>query len=60
MNDKLKALQEYCDKVNSGEIAPSERKTMNEFLKGVLCLGISVILFLLADYLEINSFKDLF
>lgn len=33
---------------------------MNEFLKGVLCLGIAVILFLLADYLQINSFKDLF
>ena len=33
---------------------------MNEFLKGVLCLGIAVILFLLVDYLEINSFKDLF
>ena len=33
---------------------------MNEFLKGVLCLGLIVILFLLADYLQINSFKDLF
>ena len=33
---------------------------MNEFLKGVLCLGIAVILFLLADYFQINSFKDLF
>lgn len=30
MNDKLKALQEYRDKVNSGEIAPSERKTLKE------------------------------
>ena len=33
---------------------------MNEFMKGVVCLGLVVILFLLADYLEINSFKDLF
>ncbi len=33
---------------------------MNEFAKGVLLLGLAVILFLLADYLEINSFKDLF
>ena len=33
---------------------------MGEFLKGVLCLGIVVVLFLLADVLEINSFKELF
>jgi hypothetical protein len=33
---------------------------MVEFLKGVLCLGIAVILFLLADYLQVDSFKDLF
>ena len=33
---------------------------MGEFLKGVLCLGLVVILFLLADYQQINSFKDLF
>ena len=33
---------------------------MNEFMKGVVCLGIVVILFLLADYFQINSFKDLF
>ena len=33
---------------------------MNEFAKGVLCLGLTIILFLIADYLEINSFKDLF
>ena len=33
---------------------------MNEFAKGVLCLGLVVMLFLLADYLQINSFKDLF
>ncbi len=33
---------------------------MNEFAKGVLCLGLAIILFLIADYLEINSFKDLF
>ena len=33
---------------------------MVEFTKGVLLLGLAVILFLLADYLEINSFKELF
>ena len=33
---------------------------MGEFAKGVLLLGIAVILFLLADYFQINSFKDLF
>ena len=33
---------------------------MVEFIKGVVCLGLVVILFLLADYLEINSFKELF
>ena len=33
---------------------------MSEFVKGVVCLGLAVILFLLADYLQINSFKDLF
>ena len=33
---------------------------MVEFMKGLLLLGLSVILFLLADYFQINSFKDLF
>ena len=33
---------------------------MNEFMKGVLCLGLAVILFLLADYFQINNIKDLF
>ena len=33
---------------------------MSEFIKGVLCLVLAVILFLLAGYLEINSFKELF
>ena len=33
---------------------------MNEFAKGVVCLGLAIILFLIADYLQINSFKDLF
>ena len=33
---------------------------MGEFVKGVVCLGIAVVLFLLADYFNINSFKDLF
>lgn len=33
---------------------------MVEFTKGVLCLGLAIILFLIADYLQINSFKELF
>ena len=33
---------------------------MNEFLKGVLCLGLAVILFLLADYFQVDSFRELF
>ncbi len=33
---------------------------MNEFLKGVLCLGLAVILFLLADYFQVGSFRELF
>ena len=33
---------------------------MVEFVKGVVCLGLVVILFLLADYIQINSFKELF
>ena len=33
---------------------------MGEFVKGVLCLGLAIVLFLLADYFQINSLKDLF
>ena len=33
---------------------------MVEFVKGVVCLGLAVVLFLLADYFKINNFKDLF
>ena len=33
---------------------------MNEFAKGVLCLGLAVILFLIADYFQVDSFKELF
>ena len=33
---------------------------MNEFVKGVLCLGLAIVLLLLADYFQINSLKDLF
>ena len=33
---------------------------MGEFVKGVLCLGLAIILFLIADYFQINNFKDLF
>ena len=33
---------------------------MGEFVKGVLLLGLIVILSLLADYFNINSFKELF
>ena len=33
---------------------------MNEFAKGVPCLGLAVILFLLADYFKVDNLKDLF
>ena len=33
---------------------------MNEFMKGLLLLGLVVILFLLADYFKVDSFKELF
>ena len=33
---------------------------MNEFLKGVLCLGLAIVLFLLADYFQVDSFRELF
>ena len=33
---------------------------MNEFMKGVLLLGLSVVLFLLADYFKVDNLKDLF
>ena len=33
---------------------------MSEFIKGLVCLGITVVLFLIADYFNINSFKELF
>ena len=33
---------------------------MSEFVKALVCLGIAVVLFLLADYFNINSFKELF
>ena len=33
---------------------------MVEFINGVVYLGLVVILFLLADYIQINSFKELF
>ena len=33
---------------------------MSEFIKGLVCLGIAVVLFLIADYFNINSFKELF
>ena len=33
---------------------------MVEFVKGVICLGLAVILFLLADYFKVDSFKELF
>ena len=33
---------------------------MVEFVKGVICLGLVVILFLLADYLQVDNLKDLF
>ena len=33
---------------------------MGEFVKGLLLLGIAVILFLLADYFKVDNLKDLF
>ena len=33
---------------------------MVEFVKGVLCLGLTIILFLLADYFKVDNLKDLF
>ena len=33
---------------------------MNEFMKGVLLLGIAVILFLLADIYDIKHFSEVF
>ena len=33
---------------------------MVEFVKGVICLGLVVILFLLADYFKVDNLKDLF
>ena len=33
---------------------------MGEFVKGLLLLGIAVVLFLLADYFKVGSFKELF
>ena len=33
---------------------------MNEFFKGVLLLGIAVILFLLADVYDIKHFSEVF
>ena len=33
---------------------------MSEFVKGLLLLGIAVILFLLADYFKVDNLKDLF
>ena len=33
---------------------------MNEFVKGLLLLGIVVVLFLLADYFKVDNLKDLF
>ena len=33
---------------------------MVEFMKGLLLLGLAVILFLLADYFKVDNLKDLF
>ena len=33
---------------------------MSDFIKGLLLLGLAVILFLLADYLQVDNFKELF
>ncbi len=33
---------------------------MNEFVKGVLCLGAAVVLFLLVDIYDIKHFSEVF
>ena len=33
---------------------------MVEFVKGVVCLGLAVVLFVLADYFKVDNLKDLF
>ena len=33
---------------------------MNEFMKGLLLLGLAVVLFVLADYFKVDNLKDLF
>ena len=33
---------------------------MNEFVKGVVYLGIVAVLFVLADYFKVDNLKDLF
>ena len=33
---------------------------MNEFTKGLLLLGLAVVLFVLADYFKVDNLKDLF
>ena len=33
---------------------------MVEFLKGLLLLGLAVVLFVLADYFKVDNLKDLF
>ena len=33
---------------------------MNEFVKGLLLLGMAVVLFVLADYFKVDNLKDLF
>ena len=33
---------------------------MVEFMKGLLLLGLVVVLFLLADYFKVDNLKDLF
>ena len=33
---------------------------MNEFMKGAICLGMTVVLFILADYFKVDNLKELF
>ena len=33
---------------------------MNNFMKGLVCLVLAVVLFLLADYFKVDNFKELF
>ena len=51
-SDAVKYLNDINYKACVGEVS--------DFIKGLLLLGLAVILFLLADYLQVDNFKELF